>query len=87
MSKVYENDLKKEKEKYEIPLIFIIKNTKYYKKIFLSDEKLKEYESGKDSEKGNIRNNSLLFLEEIKSILKLNNPIIKGEKKNQNSRH
>ena len=70
LSNVYENDLKKEKSKYEIPLIFIIKNTHYYKKIFLSDEKLKEYESKKDN---TIINNK--FLEEIQYVLQLKTPV------------
>ena len=74
LSKLYENDLKN--EKYEIPLIFTIKNTNYYKEIFLSDQKLKKYESKEDSKTGNNKTN-INFLKEIQCILQLENPLTK----------
>ena len=81
LSQLYENDLKK--EKYEIPLIFIIKNTEYYKEIFLSDKGLEEYESQNYTKSENVKTNK--FLEEIKYILQLENPVSKTEGSKLNS--
>ena len=72
LSELYKKDL--EDEKYEIPLIFIIKNTKFYKEIFLSDNKLKEYNES-----------DIKFLDEIKVILQIENPVSKDEKSNLKS--
>ena len=62
LSLLYDYDLKN--EKYESPIIFIIKNSIYYKEIYLSDEKLE----GKKP---------LDFLSIIKDVLNLNNPVKK----------
>ena len=75
LSQLYDNDLKN--EKYEIPLIFTLKNSIYYKKIYISDEGLKTYESSEDSKTE--------FLKDIKYILQIENPASKKEKKEENS--
>jgi len=67
LSELYQKDL--ENEKFEIPLIFTPKNTDYYREIFLSDDKLKEYNES-----------DINFLEEIKFIFQLENPVSKEEK-------
>lgn len=67
LSIYYDKDLKE--EKYETPLIFIIKNTDFYHKIYLSNEKLNAY-------------NTIKFLEEIKYIFQLENPVVKTKESN-----
>ena len=69
-STLYDSDLNR--EQYEIPLIFVLKNSDFYKKIYLSREKLKE-KSEND------------FLEDIKDILQLINPITTNEGSNLKS--
>ena len=81
ISDVYDKDLKNKQKEYKIPLIFIIKNTDKYKEIFLSDEDLKKYESVEISKEGN-DTTSEKFLEEIKHILQLENPVLKTKDSN-----
>ena len=70
LSITYENDLND--EKYEVPLIFIIKNTNMYKKVTLTNDKLSNYDTTN-------------YLDEIKTIFQLKNPVDKEKDSNVES--
>ena len=65
LSKVYTNDLKN--EKYESPLIFIIKEKMEYVDLDISEKGLSNYKCSED------------YLDKLKEILSLENPVIKDD--------
>jgi len=71
LSQLYNKDL--ENEEYKTPLIFNYKNKDYYRTIFLSDTELEKYKSDID------------FLEKIKNILELENPVLETKDSNLKS--
>ena len=67
LSTIYEKDLKD--NKYDNPIIFIMKDKMKFTRIYLSEEKLGEYEKPLESE------NSKIYLEILKKILSLDDRI------------